>query len=307
MLERVLFALACLLAVAGSAHATGQPVIHLYVTVDWEGWSLDEENLDAMRVFRRKYPHIPMLHFLNPVYHLRPGFHAQQTTHSIQSTLLPGDVHGLHLHGWKSLVEACGLEFRDGPGFAASGQDCHAGECGYAVSLELAYNQQELTQLVGCGTNMLEKQGFRRPTAFRAGGWQQGPKLARALKANGFTLDSSRTDARLIAPRWGANSKLVDFINQLHSGSTTLDQPYELLPGLMEYPNNASLADYTSPYKLAEIFREVVNHGKNVMVLGFHQETAFNYLHRLEDAIPLLEKAAVELGVQLEWSTVPQD
>jgi hypothetical protein len=39
------------------------------------------------------------------------------------------------------------------------------------------------------------------------------------------------------------------------------------------------------------------------MVLGFHQETAFSYLHRLEEAIPLMEKAATEAGVKLEWAS----
>lgn len=303
MLKRLLLGLACLLVLSPLVSAAEKPVIRLYVTVDWEGWSLDAENLEAMRAFRKKYPHIPMLHFLNPVYHLRPGADAAKTTLSIQSTLLPGDTHGLHVHGWKSLIEACGLEFRETPDFSGAGQDCHAGECGYTVSLEYAYSQQELTKLIGCSAGLLEEQGFDRPRSFRAGGWQQGPKLAQALRESGFTADSSRTDARLIAPRWGANSKLVELISKLHMGSTPLDQPYELLPGLMEYPNNASLADYTSAHRLAEIFRDLVKNGKNVMVLGFHQETAFNYLHRMEDAIPLMEKAAAEAGTRLEWTS----
>jgi hypothetical protein len=301
VLKRLLLGLACLLALSPPLAAAEKPVIRLYVTVDWEGWSLDDENLEAMRAFRKKYPHIPMLHFLNPVYHLRPGADAAETTRSIQSTLLPGDTHGLHVHGWQSLIEACGLAFREKPDFSGAGQDCHVGECGYTVSLEYAYSQQELTKLIGCSAGLLERQGFNRPRSFRAGGWQQGPKLAQALRDNGFTADSSRTDARLIATRWGANSKLVNFINQLHPGSNPLDQPYELLPGLKEYPNNASLADYTSAHKLVEIFSELVRNGKTVMVLGFHQETAFSYLHRMEDAIPLMEKAAAEAGIKLEW------
>ena len=304
MLIRLLLGITCLLALAPMACAAEKPVIRLYVTVDWEGWSLDDENLETMRAFRRKYPYIPMLHFLNPVYALRPGTDAAEVTRQVKSTLLPNDVQGLHLHGWKSLIEACHVEFHETPEFSGAGQDCHAGECGYTVSLEYAYNQEELTKLVACSAGLLEKQGFNRPRSFRAGGWQQGPKLAQALKANGFSVDSSRTDASLIAPRWGATSKLADFINQMHPGSTPLDQPYELLPGLMEYPNNASLADYTSAFKLADIFRDLVQNGKSVMVLGFHQETAFSYLHRMEDAIPLMEKAAAEAGVLLEWAAV---
>jgi hypothetical protein len=38
------------------------------------------------------------------------------------------------------------------------------------------------------------------------------------------------------------------------------------------------------------------------MVLGFHQESAFNYLDRLSDAIPLMQQIADEAGVQLQWA-----
>jgi len=284
------------------AYAAEKAAIQLYVTVDWEGWTLDEDNLEAMREFRKKYPHIPMLHFLNPVYPLRPGANAAEIKRKIQSTLLPTDTHGLHVHAWKSLTDICGLPFKETPNFSGPGADCHAGECGYTVSLELAYTQSELTTLMSCSADLLEKQGFNRPKSFRAGGWQQGQKLANALLANGFNMDSSRTVGHLLTTRWPANSNLVKFVNELHAGSTPLDQPYELLPGLMEYPNNASLADYTSAQKLVEIFNDLIRNNKRVMVLGFHQETASSYLHRLEDAIPLIEKAAAAAGVKLEWA-----
>lgn len=284
------------------ARADTPPVMQIYVTVDWEGLSLDDENIDAMRDFRQRHPEIPILHFLNPVYELRLG---KPVLEKVRDTLLPADVHGLHIHPWKSLITYCGLPYHDKPAFAEPDDACVGQSCGYAVSLEHAYSQAELSQLVKCSSDLLVAQGFDRPTSFRAGGWQQGPKLAAALRENGFTWDSSRTDAHFLMPRWGTHSRLVELIDQLHNGSTPLDQPYELLPGLMELPNNASLADYTSTQKIVDVFRELVRHGKTVMVLGFHQETAFNYLHRLEAAIPLLTQEAAAAGVTLEWAAAP--
>jgi len=277
--------------------------ITVYMTVDWEGWTIEDDNLDAMRDFRRRFPHIPMLHLLNPVYFLRPGADPATLTEKIRTTLLPGDGQGLHLHPWKSLVRHCGLPYRDEPTFATLDENCGNGECGYTVSLELAYTEEELTRLVGCSAGLLVDHGFERPRAFRAGGWQQGPRLATALKANGFTFDSSRTDARLLTSRWAPDSNLVRLVAQLHPGANPLDQPYELLPGLTEYPNNGSLADYTSAPQLLEIFRSLLANGKLVLVLGFHQETAFNYLGRLEEAIPLLEAEATRTGARLEWAS----
>ena len=95
-------------------------------------------------------------------------------------------------------------------------------------------------------------------------------------------------------------------VKVLHADGTILDQPYELLPGLMEYPNNASRADYTSTDQLVEMFKALIANGKTVMVLGFHQESAFNYLNRLADAIPLMQQQADAAGVKLEWAPYPR-
>lgn len=279
--------------------------ISVYVTVDWEGVSLEPENIEAMQAFRHRYPHIPMLHLLNPVYFLRPGADTGEIRDKIAATLLPSDELGLHIHPWKSLILHCGLAYRSEPAFAGLDEDCRERDCGYTVSLEYGYTQDELTQLVACSAGLLEAQGFDRPRSFRAGGWQLGPGLAAALRHNGFTWDSSRTDAALLTSRWDRNSKLVQFVRQLHPGASTLDQPYELLPGLMEYPNNGGLADYTSPQKILEIFREQLVHPSAVLVLGFHQETAFDYLRRMEDAIPLMEAEARAAGVILIWAGNP--
>ncbi|HZV62038.1 MAG TPA: hypothetical protein VFF75_06440 [Methylophilaceae bacterium] len=276
--------------------------MRLYVTVDWEGWSLDEENLEAMRQFRQKYPEIPMLHLLNPVYFVRPDVDATAAAQKIKSTLLPSDGHGLHLHGWKSLVERCELPYRSEPSFGGVHEECTEGDCGYTVSLEYAYSEHELTILVGCSVDLLVQQGFKWPKSFRAGGWQFGPKLASAIQRNGFVLDTSRTAPQLVAKRWDENSNLVQMVKALHADGSVLDQPFELRPGLMEYPNNASLADYTRTEELMEIFRELLANNKRVMVLGFHQESAFNYLDRLADAIPLMQQEAEQAGVQLHWT-----
>lgn len=290
-----------LLGSAMSVHAE-QQTITLYMTVDWEGWSLDNENLQAMRDFRSRYPYIPMLHLLNPVYFLRPGADIETMTGKMRSTLLPADGHGLHLHGWRLLVESCGVVYKREPAFSEAEGSCSESDCGYNVSLESAYSEAELERLVACSANRLVQHGFDRPTHFRAGGWQLGPKLALALKENGFTWDSSRIDSSLLLGRWHPDSGLIKMLKQLHPDATPMDQPRELLPALMQYPNNAALADYTNAAELLEIFIALAEQRKTVMVLGFHQETADHYLPRLEEAIKLMEQESVKRNVKLVWA-----
>lgn len=285
----------------GYADDKAKSAIQVFVTVDWEGWSLDDENIEAMQVFRKQFPHIPLMQLLNPVYLLRPGIDVTTETEKIRATFLPIDSLGLHVHGWKSLLDACDVPFQNTPAFATESSTCAIGDCGYAVSLEYAYSAEDLTKLIACSANLLEEQGFVRPRYFRAGGWQLGPKLAHALEVNQFVFDSSRTDARLLTTKWAENSGLVQMVKTLHPYASVLDAPYQLTANVMEYPNNGSLADYTDTQQLVAIFNTLIEHDKRVLVLGFHQETAFSYLKHLQDAIPLFEKIARERGLSIHW------
>ncbi|MGS7457597.1 hypothetical protein, partial [Mycobacterium tuberculosis] len=78
------------------------------------------------------------------------------------------------------------------PSISGTDENCHQAGCGHSVSLEFAYSQTELTQLVSCSSTLMVNNGFKRPRHFRAGAWQLGPKLQAALEANQFAWDSSR-------------------------------------------------------------------------------------------------------------------
>lgn len=281
--------------------ARAAPPMQVYVTVDWEGLSLEEDNLQAIRQFRQKFPHIPMVQLMNPAYFVQKDAHRAQMAHAIRSTFLAHDTIGLHLHPLKPLLQHCGVPFHTTPTLADAPMPCEGDSCGYSVSLELAYTQTELVQLVTCSSDLLVSNGFNRPRHFRAGGWQLGPKLQAALEANRFVWDSSRIAPDLLTTRWHADSQMIQRIQQLHPDSTILDQPYALSYQLMEFPNNAALADYTSTRQLLQVFKQLIAAHKPVMVLGFHQETAADYLIRLERAIPHMEKIAKEQQVAIEW------
>ena len=275
--------------------------MQLWVTVDWEGLSLEEDNLQAMRAFREKFPYIPLLHLINPAYFVQPGVNRAQIGSHIRSTFLPEDTIGLHLHPIRRLVEYCSVPFQANPSVADAKEDCVERACGYSVSLEYAYSQQELTQLVSCSSELLAINGFNRPRHFRAGAWQFGPKLQAALEANRFIWDSSHIDANLLTTHWHPDSSMIRLLKQLHANSTPFEQPFALSVELMEYPNNAALADYTSAKQLLQLFGQLLAAHKSVMVLGFHQETAGDFLIQLERAIKKKKKLAKQKNVRIEW------
>lgn len=130
-----------------------------------------------------------------------------------------------------------------------------------------------------------------------------GPKLMAALQANDFIWDSSVIDAELLKTRWHAQSGIITMLKKLHPNATPMDQPYALSEQMMEYPNNAALADYTSSKQIVRLFKKLIAADKTVMVLGFHQETAADYLGRLAKAIPEMEQTAEAQGWKIEWVT----
>lgn len=287
-------------AVKGSTLPISQ-VMKIYMTVDWEGRSLDQDNIEAMQAFRKQFPHIPILQLMNPAYYLRGHPDNARLTKVIKSTFLPADTVGLHVHAWKSLANYCDVPFQYSHSFADTDENCQQGDCGYTISLEYAYSQADLTKLIACSNQVLVENGFNQSVHFRAGGWQLGPKLIAALEADGFVWDSSVIDADLLTTRWHEDSGMVTMLRNLHPSATPLDQPYALTKQIMEYPNNAGLADYTNAKQIVRLFESLLNANKKVMVIGFHQETAVDFLGRLEKAIPQIEATAKAKGVQLEW------
>lgn len=300
---RLYLILCCLLFTSCqfTAQQRAPKTMQLYVTVDWEGQSLLDENIMAMQQFRQKFPHIPMLQLINPAYFVKSHGNEQRLTKIIQSTFLPADTQGLHVHPWKSLMQYCGIQYQHQFSFADIDENCKTGDCGYTVSLEFAYTEAELTKLVGCSNQILVENGFHRPVHFRAGGWQLGPKLIAALEANHFIWDSSIINADLLTTRWHEQSAIVQMLKQLHPDATPLDQPYALTETIFEYPNNAALADYTTSKQILTLFNKLIAANKKVMVLGFHQETASDFLIHLEEAIPQMEAIAEANNIELKW------
>jgi len=281
--------------------AMAQEVMQVWVTVDWEGLSLQDDNLQAMQKFRQQFPQVPLLHLLNPAYFLQPGVNRAQVGSQIRSTLRPQDTIGLHIHPMRTLVEYCGIRYQSAPSISDTDEHCAHTSCGHTVSLEYAYSQTELTQLVSCASALMVSNGFKYPRHFRAGAWQFGPKLQAALEANHFLWDSSRIDANLLTTRWHVDSPLVKLLQQLHPQSSPQDQPYALGYQLMEYPDNAAMADYTSTRQLLALFEQLLNAHQPAMVMGFHQESAADYLLRLERAIPRMEQLAKQRNISIQW------
>lgn len=295
--------------------AFSQGKIRIVVSVDWEGRDLREDNLAAMQDFRERFPAVPLQQFLNAAYYTKPQVYAAGLTRSIKSVLRPGDEHGLHIHAWRSLVNAAGVRFRTGPSFVD--QDVNVNtcgvDCGSDVSLT-AYTKPELQKMIRKSVEILTAQGFNRPTSFRAGGWQANDAVLSALAEEGFALDSSATYAPYLEASWGAYN-LFRFVAELWPTTNPTSQPYiyssKTGHQILELPNNASLADYVTGSDMLNAFiaqarlLQVSPQNDVYLSIGFHQETAAAYLPRLISALNQIHNYALMWNIPYEFAVAP--
>lgn len=312
---RILILVLILLLFGGITNTIAQGKVRIVVSVDWEGDDLQPNNLQAMRDFRRDFPEIPLQHFLNAAYYTKHHADSAEVTKSIKSVLLPKDEHGLHIHAWRRLVEDSGVTFRTSPSFVLEGytiSDCKI-DCGQEIALT-GYTNAELRKIIAHSIEILNKEGFNRPKSFRAGGWMADDNVLSALAAEGFTLDSSATDAEFLKASW-SKYNLYGMVLKLWSDTNPTSQPYiyKTNSGLkiLELPNNSCLSDYVTGEDMLKVFQSNAqnlkkNRKKNVYLsIGFHQETAAEYLPHLRDAIKLIRSYSKQNKIPIEFVVAP--
>lgn len=269
------------------------PRVRIVVSVDWEGQDLADENLAAIETFRQALPDVPLTHFLNAAYFTKSGADARDVAARMRRALRPGDECGLHVHAWRSLVEAAGVRFRAGPRFwgpryppAESN-----GDRGHDVELS-AYDVPEVAAILRKSREILAANGFPLSPAFRAGGWMGSPGVLQAARTENFLIDSSATDTV-----WHdeiAGLPLVDHIRSLWPKVTQETQPFlvETPAGaVLELPDSCALADYVTAQEMQDHIararaRLAAPNAHDLFVhIGFHQETAGQYASRVIEAI----------------------
>lgn len=309
---RILTSVACFCSLITANATPRQGKVRIVVSVDWEGMDLSAHNLSAMRQFRQDYPDIPLQHFLNAAYYTKPRANPERITQAINSVLLPADEHALHIHGWRSLFEKAGVSFKTRPVFV--GEEVDPSQCRYDCGHEVpitAYSQSELRQVIRFSNDLLEAHGFKRPKSFRAGGWQANQAVLEALAMEGFTLDSSAVYRQFLEPAWGG-SNLLRFLRRLWPTTLPTSQPYRIKLGeqlaIAELPNNGCLADYMTGEQMLAVFTDNARALKDqprrdvFVSIGFHQETAADYLPALREGIDAIKRYAQAQDISYEFT-----
>ncbi|MBX3224978.1 MAG: hypothetical protein KF795_30960 [Labilithrix sp.] len=286
--------------------------IQLLVTVDWEGRDLRDANIQAMRDLHTRFPQVKVVHFLNAAYFTKGDSDAEYAKQRIASTIAPGDEKGLHIHGWKRLFEASGVTFKSTPTFWGTSlrpNECIY-DCGHEVPISL-YSAAELRKVVRFSLDKLDEHGFGGAKSFRCGGWMAKDSVREAVAAEGLVYEQSAVPTAFLQPKL-QGTPVLGWLGELWEGTTETSQPYTIETSagrLTEVPDNGALADYVSADQMVGTFEAnkatwLRDRRKNVVVsIGFHHETAAQYLPQLEAALTRMYDIAARERLPLESVT----
>jgi len=285
----------------------GRVVVAL--TIDWEGAFLSPDGLDALDELRKGFGGAPLTHFVSAAYFTKdkPDPTAVAT---FTKEIVQGDELALHLHAWRSLATASGIEPKLAPSFLTGTNKLLAfddGDVGFDVDLD-AYGVPELRALVRTSRRLLEQTRIPVSKAFRAGGYLATPKVLQAIREEGFTVDSSATDHHQLDEL--KDEVLPKRIEAIWPRVEKLSQPWTVDPQglLLELPI-AAFTDYASALEIIGIFEGAhallqKEPGRDVfVVLGFHLETADDFARRLGEALANV-RGRRELADKLDFTTV---
>jgi hypothetical protein len=288
----------------------GEGKIVVALSIDWEGAYVSPDGLDAIDAFRERLGDAPFTHFVSAGHFTKPNVDPKSVVGALRSTIRPTDELAVHLHAWQSLAVASHVKPKASPSFLTGTDqllDLQDGDLGFDTDLDV-YSVVELRAMLRTSRQLLEQTAIPVSTTFRAGGYLGTPKVLQAIHEEGFTIDSSATDHQQLEEQKEA---LPERIRELWPGTDATSQPFYVQAGvgtILELPI-AAIADYATANEVVALFdaayaRLLANPQRDVfVVLGFHQETAHDFVNRLTEGLDRVRKRP-ELAELLYFATV---
>jgi hypothetical protein len=283
--------------------------LYVVTTTDWDTPDNPDENLERHAELHRRHPELKITHLVGPYtftdLSLSPARAEELAAWCRSMRDTHGDEIGVHIHPYRSLVEAVEADFHDAPTGLGT-----ADPTGYAVFLSV-YEEDELTRMLELTTALFEENGLGRPTSFRAGAWNADGKVMRALARAGYRVDTSALNVSRLEEWEG--SPLHAWVSERWSTITDTSQPYLMntddpassapprLP-VLQVPDNGALVDYVTGAEMIEVFRANWHGGwlnePRVVSIGWHPPNYFGerYFERIDEALTELDRYLASEG-----------
>lgn len=226
--------------------------VYVTWTIDWEGYDVSNSYLEAMANISNKYQ-MPMTQLYNPRNIMTRTISEERKKYISNWVRQRRDKNneeiGMHIHWFKDLVEASGVEYKNTHNWGDSGD-------GYG-SLPSNYSQEELEKIIDYSMSVFKENGFENPLSYRAGGWFANLDLLKALDNIGFKIDSSgRTNYNFGSKNSKGYWDLSEAQSPYHPSKTNQNKELESNLKLWEIPNNGSDSYWFSAEEMISRFHK---------------------------------------------------
>ncbi len=290
------------------------PVVYVLVTThfDWP-FNINTSHLNALRNLSIRHPKMKWTHLYNPVVYTQTSpYLAEIEDYIFESRDVYGAEIGLHLHMFKSFVEAAGVSFRDSPSLNGDNvPGCGSDTGGYSVPFT-AYTSEEIGTMIDFSIAKFGSRGLDRPRTFCAGYWATSITSQTVVSEKGFTVSKSALPP---GTEYGS-SDMTSLCWLMYSGwgdetVTHTTSPYmisssSILPAggppylwtdegpMLEFPQNCKVGWMIPTQGLKDIFLDNYNlatpNEPKVIDLVLHDSTAVSQYAKFDDTLSFIDQ-----------------
>ena len=154
-------------------------------------WAMTSEDITALEKLTARHPKMRWTHLYNPVAYTQETPLRDEMERFVKRTRAEHRAEiGTHLHMYKSLLGAAGIEFLTHPSANAEILKGSRDESGYAVPMT-RYSRAEIGKLLEFTKQIFRERNLGRPKTFCAGFYTTNVELQEEIAAHGYTTSAA--------------------------------------------------------------------------------------------------------------------
>ena len=306
----LLLLLAVQTAPLAAAEVAGTPLWVTAVSHFDRPWNMTEEDLGALQRLSVQHPTVHWTHLYNPVAYTQETPLREAMERFVKRQQADGGEVGVHVHMYRSLVEAAGVPFRQHPSVSAREVEGSHDESGYCVPTT-AYAEDEIAAILNYTVRVFSERSLGRPQTFCAGFYTTSVPLQRQVAKHQFTVSAAAfpqrtTIGKEYAPAWqilvGWEGRISHLTRPYWISATTIlpegGAPFltNKKGRLLEVPQTCKIDWMVSADEMQRIFGEhyqIAKEGTPTAVcLAIHETSASEQEQKFHQVLTHIEERA---------------
>ena len=281
--------------------------VYVNISCDWEGNHIRTNNIHSMIKFTTKVK-TPQTHFICPNYILKPNKINNLKIIKNLTENLPNQETALHIHAFRELVNESNVKK------FISKQSLWCGEDNTGQTIPLSeYKKTDKKKIINTSYELLKKITGKDTNIFRGGGWIVDQEIREMLLKLNMNIECSPPPTSFFYEKQQYKC-LYTKLYELWGTENFGKQPYKNTINdkeMFNYPNNLLFVDYLGYNNLMIQFLRIIENNLSsekplFISVGYHQETAYYYLNRLEKFINTLKDKnfCSEIGIDVVFANM---